>query len=152
MGLFLFTSAIKNSAPKDIARAINTYLNHRNIIADVKLYSEWRSSAKNTKFDLHNLISQPISMTSIYHPQNRWTVIIFNNCHFDEKELSLFLSLELQTLVSLVEVLDSEVWYYYVFYNGKQIDQFCSYPEEYEQRESHDLFRGNLKKLALIVV
>ncbi|TFG17358.1 MAG: hypothetical protein EU531_03625 [Promethearchaeota archaeon] len=148
MGLFLFTSAIKNSAPIDIARAVSKYLKHRNIIADVKLYSEWRSSTNTSEFDIHNIISQPISMTSIYQPQNRWTVIIFNNCHFDEKEISLFLSLELQTLVSLVEVLDSEVWYYFIFYNGKQVDQFCSNPEEYEQKENYNFFRGNLKKLA----
>jgi len=148
MGLFLFTSAIKNSALKDIARAITIYLKRRNITANVKLYSEWRSSTNITEFDIHNIISQPISMTSIYQPQNRWTVIIFNNCHFDEKEISLFLSLELQTLISLVEVLDSEVWYYFIFYNGKQVDQFCSNPEEYEQKENYGFFRGNLKKLA----
>jgi len=148
MGLFLFTSAIKNKTPGVIAHAITEYLKRKKYFADVKLYSEWRSSTNNAEFDIHDIISQPISMTSIYKPQNRWTVVIFNNCHFDEKDISKYLSLELQTLISLVEVLDSEVWYHFIFYNGKQVDQFCSNPKEYEQKDKYDLFRGNVKKLA----
>jgi hypothetical protein len=148
MGLFLFASAIRNIASEDIVPAIRVYLKRRGITADVRLYSEWRSSKNNAGFDIHNIISQPISMTSIYPPLNRWTVIIFNNCHFEEKDISKYLSLELQTLISLVEVLDSEVWYHFLFYNGKQVDQFCSNPYEYEQKETYELFRGNQKKLA----
>jgi hypothetical protein len=148
MGLFLFASAIKNKSLDEISNAITNYLKRKKIIADISLYSEWRDSNKNRAIDLRNIISEPISITSIYKPQNRWTVVIFNNCHFDEKDISIYLSFELQTLVSLVEVLDSEVWYHFAFYNGKQVDQFCSNPEEYEKKEVRSSFRGNIKKLA----
>lgn len=148
MGLFLFTSAIKNKTSGEIAQAITNYLKHRNISAKLKSYSEWRSSTNDSEYDIHDIISQPISMTSIYKPRNRWTILIFNNCHFDEKEISKYLSIELQTLISLVEVLDSEVWYHFLFYNGKQVDKFCSNPEEYEQKETFESFKGNQKKLA----
>ena len=148
MGLFLFTSAIKNTTSEEIAQAITYYLKHRKIISNVKLYSEWRSSTNNSEYDIHDIISQPISMTSIYKPRNRWTVLIFNNCHFDEKDISKYLSLELRTLISLIEVLDSEIWYHFLFYNGNQVDQFCSNPEEYEQKETYESFKGNQKKLA----
>ena len=148
MGLFLFASAIKNKTLDEIANAIIKYLKRRNILADIKLYSEWTDSNKNRAIDIRNIISEPISITSIYQPRNRWTVVIFNNCHFDEKDISMYLSLELQTLVSLVEVLDSEVWYHFAFYNGKQVDQFCSNPEEYEKKEICSSFEGNIKKLS----
>ncbi|MEJ2295476.1 MAG: hypothetical protein P8Y23_12010, partial [Candidatus Lokiarchaeota archaeon] len=120
MGLFLFASAIKNKTLDEITNAITIFLKRRKILADIKLYSEWRDLNSNTSIDIRNIISEPISITSIYQPRNRWTVVIFNNCHFDEKDISMYLSLELQTLVSLVEVLDSEVWYHFTFYNGKQ--------------------------------
>lgn len=148
MGLFLFASAIKNKTLDEIDNAIIKYLKRRNILADIKLYSEWTDSNKNRAMDIHNIISEPISITSIYQPRNRWTVVIFNNCHFDEKDISMYLSLELGTLVSLVEVLDSEVWYHFAFYNGKQVDQFCSNPEEYEKKEMRSSFEGNIKKLS----
>jgi hypothetical protein len=148
MGLFLFASAIKNKPLGEITNAITKFLKRSNILADIKSYSEWRDLNRNKTIDLRNIISEPISITSIYLPQNRWTVVIFNNCHFDEKDISMYLSLELQTLVSLVEVLDSEVWYHFTFYNGKQVDQFCSNPEEYEKKEMRSSFEGNIKKLS----
>jgi hypothetical protein len=148
MGLFLFASAIKNKTLDEITNAITIFLKRRKILADIKLYSEWRDLNSNTSIDIRNIISEPISITSIYQPRNRWTVVIFNNCHFDEKDISMYLSLELQTLVSLVEVSDSEVWYHFTFYNGKQVDQFCSNPKEYEKKEIHSSFEGNIKKLS----
>jgi hypothetical protein len=148
MGLFLFTSAIKNVSPEEIASAITTYAKRKDIIADVALYTEWVSSRNKLDIDIHNIISQPISMTSIYETQNRWSVVIYNNCQFEEKEISTYLSFELQTLISLIKVIDSEVWYHFLFYNGKVVDQFCSNPEEYEEAENFQLFQGNLKKLA----
>ncbi len=148
MGLFLFASAIKNKSSVEIATTIKYFTSRRNIIANVKSYSEWNSSIQNKGIDIHDIISQPISMTTIYQPRNRWSIVIFNNCHFEEKEISKFLSYHLQTIISLIEVLDSEVWYHYLFYNGKQVDQFCSYPEEYEKIEELPLFKGNKQKLA----
>ena len=148
MGLFLFVSAIKNKSPIEIATAIKLYLSHKNVIADVKSFSQWRTSRQNKEIDMHDIITLPISMTSIYSPRNRWSVIIYNDCHFEEKKISKFLSVQLQTITSLIEVYDSDVWYHYLFYNGNQVDQFCSYPEEYEKQGEWDLFRGNAKKIA----
>jgi hypothetical protein len=148
MGLFLFVSAIKNKSPEDIAAKISKYTKRRNIIADVKPFTEWMQADESSKIDIHNIISQPISMASIYQPINRWSVVIYNNCLYDEKEISKFLSLELQSLVSLIEVFDSELWYHFLFYNGNQVDQFSSYPEEYEKGEKIQFFKGNLRKIA----
>jgi len=148
MGLFLFVSAIKNKSPIEIAAAIKSYLIHKDIIADVKSFSQWRASRQNKGIDMHDIITLPISMTSIFSPQNRWSVVIYNDCHFEEKAISKFLSVQLQTLISLIEVYDSDVLYHYLYYNGNQVDQFCSYPEEYEKKEDWDLFKGNAKKIA----
>jgi hypothetical protein len=147
MGLFLFASAIKSKSPIEIATAIKNYTKSRNIIAKVLTFAEW-SSTQNTHIDLHDIISQPISITSIYHPQNRWSVVIYNNCHFEEKEICEYLSFQLKTLISFIKILDSEVWYHIVFYNGNQVDQFCSSPEIYEKQEEFKFYKGNTKKLA----
>ena len=148
MGLFLFVSAIKNKSPVEIATVIKSYLIHKNVIADVKSFSQWRTSRQNTGIDMHDIITLPISMTSIYSPRNRWSVVIYNDCHFEEKKINKFLSVQLQTLISLIEVYDSDVWYHYLYYNGNQVDQFCSYPQEYEKKEDWDLLKGNAKKVA----
>ena len=148
MGLFLYTAAIKNASPEEIASTITTYAKRKDIIADVALYTEWVSSCNELDIDIHNIISQPISMTTIYQPRNRWSVVIYNNCQFEEKEICTYLSFELHTLISLIKVIDSELWYHFLFYNGKVVDQFCSNPEEYEQKENFQAFQGNVKKLA----
>jgi len=148
MGLFLFISAIKNKSPLEISTAIQSYLAPRNIKANVKTYSEWTSRNQKEKIDIHDFISQPISITSIHPPQQKWSTVIYNNCPFDEKEVSQFLSVQLRTLISLIEVYDSEVWYHYLYFNGKQVDQFCSSPEEYEERENWGLLKGNVKKIS----
>jgi hypothetical protein len=148
MGLFLFVSAIKNKSPIEIAAATKSYLSHKNVIADVKSFSQWRTSRQSKGIDMHDIITLPISMTSIYSPQNRWSVVIYNDCHFEEKEISKFLSVQLQTLISLIEVYDSDIWYHYLYYNGNQVDRFCSNPEEYEKQEEWHLLKGNAKKFA----
>jgi len=148
MSLFLFVTAIKNKSPVEISTAIKSYLTSRNIKADVKTFSEWTMYNQKERINIHDIISQPISITSIHSPQQKWSVVIYNNCPFDEKEVSKFLSIQLQTLISLIEVYDSEVWYHYLYFNGNQVDQFCSSPEEYEARENWDLLKGNIKKLS----
>jgi len=148
MGLFLFVSAIKNKTPIEITASIKSYLIRNNVKADIVSFSEWIESKQKKDFDIHDIISQPISMTAVYPARNNWSIVIYNNCHFEEKEISKFMSIQLQTIVSLIEVYDSDVWYHYVYYNGNQVDQFCSYPEEYEKKENWHIFKGNVKKMA----
>ncbi|MFX1497736.1 MAG: hypothetical protein ACFFBH_09435 [Promethearchaeota archaeon] len=148
MGLFLFASAVKNKSSVEVSASIKSYLARRNINTDVKSFSEWIDAKQKKDYDIHDVISEPISMTAVYPKLNNWSIVIYNNCHFEEKEISKFVSIQLQTLVSLIEVYDSDVWYHYVFFNGNQVDQFCSSPEEYENRENWNSLKGNLKKVS----
>ncbi|MFW9784772.1 MAG: hypothetical protein ACFFFB_21010 [Candidatus Heimdallarchaeota archaeon] len=148
MGLFLFVSAVKNKTPIEITASIKSYLARANMVTRIMSFSDWIDSKQKKDFDIHDIISQPISMTAIYPMQNNWSVVIYNNCHFEEKEICKFTSIQLQTLVSLIEVYDSDVWYHYVYFNGNQVDQFCSYPEEYEKKGDWQSFKGNIKKIA----
>ena len=148
MGLFLFVSAVKNKDPIELAAAIKLYLKPKNVISEVKKYSEWRTEAKTGKFDAHEFISQPIPITSIYLPHERWSVILYNNCPFDERDLSKVLSASLGTLVSLIEVYESDAWYHHLFLNGKIVDRFCSSPDQFEDRDTWESYQGNPKKLA----
>jgi hypothetical protein len=148
MGLFLFVSAIKNKTPVEISTAIKSYLDVKKVKSIIKPFSDWVAGNQNGGIDMHDIISQPIAMTSIHPLHNKWSGVIYNNCTFEEKDISKFLSIQLKTLISLIEVYDSEVWYHYLYLNGKKVDQFCSSPEIYEDKENWNFFKGNLKKIS----
>jgi hypothetical protein len=148
MGLFLFVAAIKISPMNELLKVIMTFLIHQRIRSTLMNGQEWRSYVKQNDTSPYNLSQEAPSLTSLHTTTNDWTVITFNNCPYDEKEACKYLSVELRTLTSLIQVYDSDVWYHHVYYNGKLVDQFCSSPEIYETREGSNRYEGNAKKLA----
>ena len=147
MGLFLFVAAVLSNEPLKIAASIELFLDGIGFHSKVKNATRWREEIKNhSDFD----VIDPPALTAIFPPKNNVCCISFDNCPFQEIEVSRHLSHQLKTVVSLIEVYDSTTWYHRLFQYGKLIDKFCNNPREFEGAETTNEFNGNAALLSKI--
>ena len=147
MGLFLFIAAVLSDEPLKIATSIKIFLEKVGFYSTVKDAARWRGEIKNrSQFD----VIDPPALTAIFPPKNDYCCISFDNCPFQEIEVSRHLSQQLNTVVSLIEVYDSTTWYHRLFQKGELIDRFCNNPSEFEGAETASKFRGNADLLSKI--
>lgn len=129
MGLFLFVAAVKGKKPLEVGASIRIFLDQLGFKTEVKNIQKWREEIKDkSTFD----VIDPPAITAIFNDIDGFTVISFDNCPFQEYEVSKWISNQLKTVVSLIEVYDSITWYHRLFLNGSLIDQFCNNPEDLE--------------------
>ena len=147
MGLFLFVAALLSNEPLKIAASIEIFLEGVGINSRVKNAARWREEIKNrSNFD----VIDPPALTAIFPPKNNFCCISFDNCPFQEIEVSRHLSHQLNTVVSLIEVYDSTTWYHRLFQNGELIDKFCNNPSEFESTQKANEFKGNADILSKV--
>ena len=140
MGLFLFVAAVKGKNPLEIAASIRIYLDQVGFKSEVKNIQMWREEIKDrSTFD----VIDPPAITAIFNIDEEFTVVSFDNCPFQEIEVVKWLSNQLDTVVSLIEVYDSITWYHRVFLNGRLLDQFCNNPEDLEGKEAASRLKGD---------
>jgi hypothetical protein len=147
MGLFLFVAAVLSNEPLKIAASIEIFLEGVGFNSKVKNATRWREEIKNRS---HFDVIDPPALTAIFPPKNDFCCISFDNCPFEEIEVSRHLSHQLNTVVSLIEVYDSSTWYHRLFQNGELIDRFCNNPSEFEGVQKANEFEGNADTLSNI--
>jgi hypothetical protein len=147
MGLFLFVAALLSNEPLEIAASIKLFLEGVGFYSRVKSTIKWRDEIKDrSNFD----VIDPPALTAIFPPKNEICCISFDNCPFEEIDVSRHLSLQLNTIVSLIEVYDSTTWYHRLFQKGELIEEFCNNPSEFESENKATEFRGNADILSRV--
>ena len=139
MGLFLFIAAVMAKDPLEIATSIKLYLDQNGFYSSVKEGTKWREEVRDQSY--FDAIDPP-ALTAIFNPKNNFSCISFDNCPFQEIEVCKYVSLQLNTVISLIEVYDSTTWYHRLFQRGDLIDKFCNNPQEYEAIEKTHEFKG----------
>jgi len=147
MGLFLFIAAVLSNEPLKIAASIEIFLEGVGFDSKVKNATSWREEIQNRS---HFDVIDPPALTAIFPPKNDICCISFDNCPFEEIDVSRHLSHQLNTIVSLIEVYDSTTWYHRLFQKGELIEKFCNNPSEYEGIENASKFKGNADLLSKI--
>jgi hypothetical protein len=130
MGEFLSVSAVRERGVAEVSAAICAYAASLGVDASVtREASDWETDATVAS-------------------RKGWAVIFWpRDSVGDGEPISRALSQSLQTLVSSVEVYDSDLWHHFLFSNGEALDRFSSNPGCYtsdpeEKEEMLQEWRG----------
>jgi hypothetical protein len=124
MGLFLAVTAIRAEHSR-VANAVCQYAQTHGVKCKGIEFAEGRGPSDRTD-------------ASIFRLENGWSRVLwpaYFNVH--DFPVAQFLSAELSTLVSTINVYDGDTWAHGLFENGEELDRFGSVPSLYAEGEDN---------------